>query len=358
MNDLNIHSNIHPYKVSFEPDLKFINSLIELEHAVFVIDSKVYDAYQGAFDSINKERLMLIDAVEENKTYEYVSHLFEFLMVLKCKKNTHLISIGGGIIQDISGFTASTLYRGIHWTFIPTTLLAQADSCVGSKTSLNFGNFKNIVGSFYPPHQVHICSAFISSLSEHEINSGCGEIVKFMMLDDRFKPSVDFIAQIINQAIKSGDFLAAIEQSLGVKQSYIKQDEFDTGKRNLFNYGHCFGHALESSSDFRIPHGIAVVYGMIFANIVAHQRGLISQNQCNEWRTKLFDGLLSITPALSELDENKLINALKNDKKRVGEYLTMIIPSSDDVNAIKINNLTEQEVSTALSIFIQSVVTE
>ncbi len=356
MNELLIHSNIHPYKVSFEPDFSFVSTLIEQENAVFIIDRIVFKQYEYEFSSISPERLLLIDAVEENKTYDFVSKLYEFLMSLNCKKNAHLVSIGGGIIQDISGFTASTLYRGVHWTFIPTTLLAQADSCVGSKTSLNFGRFKNIVGSFYPPHQIHICSQFLDSLSEHEINSGCGEIIKFMLLDDRHNICLEFIEKTVLNAVNSGDFLPALEQSLGVKQSYIKQDEFDTGKRNLFNYGHCFGHALESSSDFRIPHGIAVIYGMIFANIVAMSRGLVTQAQCKLWRNTLFDKHLSLVPLESELDKTKIINALKNDKKRIGEFLTMIIPSSKTVDAIKINDLTEQEVLVALDIFLKDVV--
>jgi len=355
MNELTIHSNIHPYKVSFESDFTFISKLIEDPQAIFIIDRNVYHAYEAQFSECNSHRVLLLDALEVNKNIEYVMSIFKFLMALDSKKNTHLVSIGGGVIQDISGFAASTLYRGINWTFIPTTLLAQADSCVGSKTSLNFEQYKNILGSFYPPHQIHICSKFISSLSDDDIHSGCGEIIKFMLLDDRKTIDFEYIKITMKNALITKDFLPAIEESLGVKQSYIRQDEFDTGKRNLFNYGHCFGHALESSSKFRIPHGVAVIYGMIFANIIACHRGLVSSNACNNWFESLFKPYLSVIPTLNELNETQIINALKNDKKRIGQYLTMIIPSTEAIDAIKVNDLTQDEVIKALNVFKQEI---
>lgn len=351
MNNLEIYSNIHPYSVIFEDDLSFIKLLLDDPLAVFVIDKNVHQQYRSVFQTCDESRFLLIDPIEPNKNIEGVFEVYRFLVSKESKKNTHLVSIGGGIIQDISGFAASTLYRGIKWSFVPTTLLAQADSCVGSKTSLNFDQYKNILGSFYPPHFVHICSQFLGSLSINELNSGQGEIIKFMLLDDTKTIDFDFIQKTISDAHVSGDYNVAIQQSLGVKQSYIRQDEFDTGKRNLFNYGHCFGHALEYTSKYRIPHGIAVIYGMIFANVIANARGLVSDEFCLLLLNKLFIAHLSVSVKLTEIESAEIINALKKDKKRTGSGLTMIIPSSDKVDAIKITDLSEEEVIDALNQF-------
>ena len=351
MNSLSIHSNIHSYKVLFETDFSFIKNLIDDPLSVFVIDRLVYEEYISLFEACDTSQVLLLDAIESKKNIESVFDVFRFLVTKTTKKNTHLISVGGGVVQDITGFAASTLYRGIKWTFIPTTLLAQADSCVGSKTSLNFGEYKNILGTFYPPHLIHICSNFLRSLSESEINSGIGEIIKFMLLDDTKNINFNFIEETVTRAHSTGNFNEAIRQSLSVKRSYIKQDEFDTGKRNLFNYGHCFGHALEYSSKYRVPHGIAVIYGMIFANLVALNRDLIDRKFFLLLLQSLYTAYLNVPLKLSDIESEEIINALKQDKKRIGKGLVMIIPSSHRVEAIKITDLSEDEVITCLQQF-------
>ena len=101
---------------------------------------------------------------------------------IPAKRNAKLIAFGGGIVQDVTGFVANVLYRGIHWTFYPTTLLAACDSCIGGKTSLNYKKFKNLLGTFYPPDQIQICTPFFKSLSEKDFESGLGEVVKFNVM--------------------------------------------------------------------------------------------------------------------------------------------------------------------------------
>lgn len=348
MKSLKISSRIHDYEVFFPKDQSFIQELINDQHAVFIIDAVLFELYVDFFDAIESERLMTIDAVEEMKTFEQVFNVYKFLVNRHSKKNLHLVSVGGGIIQDITGFAASTLYRGIRWTFIPTTLLAQADSCVGSKTSLNFEEYKNLVGTFYPPHHIYISDVFVGSLSEQELHSGTGEIVKFLLLDDINQVDIGFIEETVTLANDTKQFSTAISLSLAVKQSYIRQDEFDLGKRNLFNYGHCFGHAIEYASGYRVPHGIAVIYGMILANQVAVHRGYISDNYAVLLYQKLFNPYLSVALDKSDLDSEMIIAALKKDKKRVGKDMTLILPSSEKIEALKVTDLKEKEVIDAL----------
>ena len=119
---------------------------------------------------------------EERKTLETVQELYGHFLGRSAKRNMTLISIGGGILQDISGFAASTLYRGINWVFVPTTLLAQADSCIGSKTSLNYQGYKNLLGTFYPPNEVYIYMPFLATQAELDFYSGLGEVVKLHLM--------------------------------------------------------------------------------------------------------------------------------------------------------------------------------
>ncbi len=158
--------------------------------------------------------------------------------------------------------------------------LAQADSCIGSKTSLNFETYKNILGGFYPPNKIYIQPEFLNTLTKKDFYSGIGEIIKFALLKEEYPKNFQQIIQTVENLKNNKKMLQAIHKTMAVKKAYIDEDEFDTGKRNLFNYGHCFGHALENSSHYKVPpHGIAVTIGMIYSNIVAFKRGLISKKR-------------------------------------------------------------------------------
>ena len=162
---------------------------------------------------------------------------------------------------------ASVLYRGVGWIYVPTTLLAMADSCIGGKTSLNLGSRKNLLGTIYPPNRVIVHAPFVNTLSGDDFASGVGEIVKLHMLGGAGHAEE---LRAILPALMSRETSVvhrATRTSLEVKRDFIEEDEFDRGRRNLLNYGHCFGHALEAASDFAIPHGLAVVVGMRLADL-------------------------------------------------------------------------------------------
>jgi len=138
-----------------------------------------------------------------------------------------------------------------------------------------------------------------------------------------------------------------------IKKYYIDEDEFDTGKRNLFNYGHCFGHALENSSNYKVPHGIAVTIGMIFANIISLNRNLISQKLFDFLNETLFIPNIPIKLKINYFGEEILLKSMKNDKKRVNKNLTIIIPIDEDIRAVKIDDLTENEFTEAYKYLIK-----
>lgn len=159
--DINIKSQLRNYSVNFIGSI--IAPVEELIHndSFFIIDKKILDIYSELFRPIvSSKRYIAINANEHTKTIATCVHLIEILIKEKVRRNHQLVAIGGGVIQDITAFSASITYRGIGWAFIPTTLLAQCDSCIGSKTSINFGENKNLIGNFYPPSAVFIDPSF------------------------------------------------------------------------------------------------------------------------------------------------------------------------------------------------------
>ncbi len=343
MKSLTLNSNIHNYEVSFEDNFQFLKTLIELDKKVFVIDKNVYGLYKKQFKKIKQDELFLLDAIEEKKTLNTVEKIYKFLAKKDAKRNITLISVGGGITQDITGFAASTVYRGIKWIFIPTTFLAQADSCIGSKTSLNFETYKNILGGFYPPHKIYVQTDFLNTLPTQDFYSGVGEVIKFALLKESYPKDFKAIVKMVNNIKVGKDLLKTIKKTMEVKKAYIDEDEFDTGKRNLFNYGHCFGHALENSSHYAIPHGIAVTIGMVYANIVALDRGYISKKRFDYLNKKLLLSNIHMKLNIKYFDQSILLESMKNDKKRVGKDLTIVIPSDDEIRAVKVDDLTFKE---------------
>lgn len=343
MSHLTLNSNIHNYDVYFEENYKFINDLINIEKKAFIIDKNVYELYKELFLEIKEEELYLLNAIEKNKCIKEIEKMYKFLAKFDAKRNITLISIGGGITQDLTGFVASTLYRGIKWIFIPTTFLAQADSCIGSKISLNFESYKNLLGGFYPPNKIFIQPDFLNTLTTKDYFSGIGEVIKFSLLEENYPKNFENIISMVNSLKVAKDRLQTIKKTMQIKKCYIDEDEFDTGKRNLFNYGHCFGHALENSSKYKVPHGIAVTIGMIFANIVSLNRNLISQKLFDFLNETLFIPNIPIKLKINYFGEEILLKSMKNDKKRVNANLTIIIPIDEDIRAEKIDDLTEDE---------------
>jgi len=351
MTSLQIHSNLRDYTVSFEDTFDFLKSMTTIEHKCIMIDSNVATLYKDQFNAVFKEdEVILFDAIEENKTLEYASVLIEQIIAQAAKKNLTIISIGGGITQDLTGFIASTLYRGVNWIFVPTTFLAQTDSCIGSKTSINFKSFKNLLGTFYPPSKIYINPAFLQTLTALDFYSGIGETIKFQLMKEEGNKNFDQIIAIIEKAKEDRTkLLPLIEDNMRVKLSYMEGDEFDQGRRNLLNYGHCLGHALETVTDYYVPHGIAVTVGMIFANAVSLGRRWMNKEFFDHLNEKLFAPNIPLHLEENHFDRERLLQAMKNDKKRIGKALTAIIPDSNFIMQ-KMDNISEDEFDCALNI--------
>lgn len=340
-----IHSGIKQYEVHLVETFDFMQELIPADNQYWVIDRKVYELYQDKlFDKVPEDKVMLIDATETNKTLETAVAICEKMTALSSKRNSRLISVGGGIIQDITGFAANILYRGIHWTFIPTTLLAACDSCIGGKTSLNYKRYKNLLGTFYPPNSIYICPQFFHTLTDADYKSGLGEVVKFNIMYgksglERLEKNLDALLNrkeaVVNQFVQS---------SLEFKKQYIEEDEYDKGIRIHLNYGHTFGHAFETVSAYEIPHGTAVAMGTIVANHISGERGILD----SEMAERMERMLLPLIPAGKiGFEMDAIITAIRKDKKQIDDNLTCVL--LDNTMKLRvIHDLTREEIEIAV----------
>lgn len=321
---MEIESNLKNYTVYIEYSIDFLEKLIKTENAEFVIDRNVYNLYKDSFVGIPEERLYLLDATEENKVIDTALDICEKITEIPAKRNSTLISIGGGITQDITGFVANITYRGINWIFVPTTLLAACDSCIGSKTSLNYKKFKNLLGTFYPPNEIHICSDFFETLTERDFKSGLGEVVKFNIMGgqnglDNIETNIDKLLVRDKQVVNT-----FVESSLNFKKPYIEADEFDKGERIKLNFAHTFGHAIEVITEYKIPHGTAVAIGMIIANHISYKRGYLSEDVVTRSEQVLLK-VIDIDVSLLEKPLEEYLKAIRKDKKQVNTSLTSVL---------------------------------
>jgi len=321
--DFKVKSIVHDYQVQFIDDTKESLQQELKEGDFIIIDETVKNLYSAEIDEfLDDYQYIVIQATENQKSYQELIPIIQHLIDHGFRKNHRLIGIGGGITQDITAFTSSILYRGVDWLFYPTTLLAQGDSCIGSKTSINFGIFKNQIGGFYPPNKILINPSFINTLTNAELKSGLGEMCHYFIVSgkedfERFKN--EYGSALTDKKILAG----IIARSLEIKKSYIEIDEFDRNVRQVFNYGHSFGHAIESMTNYSIPHGIAVSFGMDISNFISVKLGFIPieiRTEIRELLEKIWSGYTIRNIPLDQLQQ-----ALSKDKKNVGQRLGLIL---------------------------------
>jgi 3-dehydroquinate synthase len=318
-----VKSSIHNYEALFIDNTKQALQDELKKGDVIIIDKKVKALYNHELsEALDSCYHISIEATEQQKSYQGVMPVMQELIDNGFRKNHRLIAVGGGITQDVTAFMASILYRGVNWYFFPTSLLAQGDSCIGSKTSINFNQYKNQVGGFYPPNKIFINTAFLDTLSLPELQSGLGEMLHYFIVSGeedfkRFKKDYPL-------ALQNKDVLQdIIARSLAIKKGYIEIDEFDKKERQVFNYGHTFGHAIESLTDYRIPHGIAVSYGMDMANFISVKKGYISEEVRQEVRElvrQIWNGT-----CITDISLDKFTTAISKDKKNVDAQLGLIL---------------------------------
>ena len=264
MRQLKINLKDDSYDIFIENGLidkasEYIKNVYKNKKVYIITDSNVEKFYLNqVMKSLEKEFIVdyvVIPAGEESKCLSVYSNVIEELIKKDIRRNELLLALGGGVIGDLVGFIASTLYRGLPYVSIPTSLLSQMDSSIGGKTGIDFYNRKNIIGCFKQPSLVLIDPLTHKTLEKCEFNNGMGELIKHAVIGNNV-----LFNKLLNKAIIDEDI---IYESLSVKKRVVEVDPFDQGMRMLLNFGHTFGHSIELKMNLK--HGEAVAVGMLMA---------------------------------------------------------------------------------------------
>jgi 3-dehydroquinate synthase len=260
---------------------------------------------------IEKALIIEIKSGEEYKNISTCSFIWEQLTINNFDRNSLLINLGGGVIGDIGGFCATTYKRGLEFIHIPTTLLAMVDASVGGKLGIDFKGFKNQIGLFNNPKAVLISSEFLETLAESELKSGFAEVVKHALISDN-----SLWLKLKNTPFTDLDWEDIIDTSVQIKNKIVLADPFEKGERKKLNFGHTFGHAIESyylEKRTPISHGEAVFMGMILETKISD----LSETDKNEIKNYVLSNFaLPYTPKKSSLHKF-LINDKKNQNGKI-----------------------------------------
>ncbi|MEM2728421.1 MAG: 3-dehydroquinate synthase [Candidatus Bathyarchaeia archaeon] len=293
-----------------------------------ITDSALRDVYgRSLLNRFCEEGLSacLIDfpAGEESKNLDTVSYLARELLRNNIDRKSAVITLGGGVVGDVGGFTASIFMRGIPYIQVPTTLTAQVDSSIGGKTGVNTNEGKNLLGSFYQPRRVYIDPLLLRTLPRREFISGLAEVVKYGVIYDRsffeyLERNTDRIKNLNEEAL-----IYIIKRSCEIKKTIVEEDPFEENKRSILNYGHTPGHALERLSCYKCLHGEAVSVGMRLSGWVAVRMGFWN---ISEWerQNRLLERLG--LPLKMEFDVDEMIKVIYYDKKAEGETIMFVLP--------------------------------
>lgn len=353
-----VNSSPRPYRVTWNDDINPISKINEVlaenKKNLLLIDQQIYALYGSEID-IAPEQIFVANATESFKTMDGVNQLIEFLYQRKFTKSETLVIVGGGIIQDVGGFAAAVYKRGIKWVFFPTTLLAMCDSCIGAKTGINYQKAKNQIGLFSAPFEIFINSNFLKTLPKRDIASGLGEVLKLCITGG------ETLLKLYCESVKEGQVInwmaykPLILSALSVKKSIIEVDEFERHFRKGLNYGHTLGHTIEALSNYHIPHGTAVVIGMMLVNELAYKNGYLSVDD-KIYLNQLCKELISedILSIMQHISVNELLHLLINDKKVEGNEIKLVMPKKTGMLCFvkfQLNDVLMAELSELFAVF-------
>jgi 3-dehydroquinate synthase len=295
---------------------KTLSQIINDEYEVndfIIIDRNVFNLDKNSISKIDNKYFYLFHATEDTKNINSVIKIIDLLFTVQFNKKNKLLVIGGGITQDVGGLVAALYKRGLKWSLIPTTLLSMTDSCIGGKVGVNH-NSKNMLALFCAPNKVIVSNYFIKSLSHDDIISGIGEALKLSLIGG--EESHKYFLENYNE--NNIHYVNIIKMSTSVKKLIIEKDELEVDERKVLNYGHTLGHALESASNYFIPHGIAVMFGMYIINKLFYD----DKYECinNYIIEKIPDKFKNI-----KINYEVFINSILNDKKNNGDNICFIL---------------------------------
>lgn len=286
-----------------------------------VVDSAVVDQVG------DPARHVTLEAREDHKTLGGAERLISALRDRGAGRGDALIAVGGGIVQDVATLTASLYMRGVEWRYAPTTMLAMVDSCVGGKSSINVGPYKNLAGNFYPPAEIVIDPAFIATLRAGDRAGGLCEAMKisFCRGPDSFLRYLELVSDLKDDGTGAAP---VIDHALRAKKWFIEVDEFDQAERRQLNFGHTFAHALEAATGFAVGHGTAVGIGVVAAErlAVTLDGDAAAQPELVAEATRLVRVESGLGARLDGYDKERFRSAFLADKKHGADGLHVILP--------------------------------
>ncbi len=323
------------------------------QRVVIIMDSVVSGLYQekirGSFES--SPLILTFPAGEQHKTRETKQMLEDAMLEAGCGRDTQLIAVGGGVSCDLVGFLASTFCRGISVVYVPTTLMAMVDASIGGKTGVNTPLGKNLIGCFSFPQSVWISVDFLQTLSKEEFLSGMAEVIKHAILTHESACSwlLQNKALILNQ--DSTTLISMIEKSIHFKNQIVQQDPLESGIRQILNFGHTIGHAIEVYEQYQWLHGYAVALGMLIEANISMLLGHLAQDNVDNiivllksfglfpW-SQVLDDVAALEPLLKMDKKNKkqnihvvLLEAIGKIHHEEGHY-SFSVPSDVILKAI------------------------
>lgn len=327
---------------SFQNDycVKFYQLIAEIENQMHcseetfvIIDEKVKNSYHKQLKFLEIYPTYSIKASDSNKSLRRVEDFTNWLIDNQATKSATILAIGGGFVQDIATFASHIYYRGIKWEYIPTTLLSQSDSCIGAKCGLNVMPFKNQLGVLHAPSSVYVIEEFLTTLPKIDRASGFGEILKLSLTGEGQFYS-QFKDYLLNNRISLDNVLPIINQSLKSKKIIIEIDEYENDLRRILNYGHTFGHALEAATNNKVPHGVAVLFGIDLINFLGLRWGITAEKYYKDINNLIKSAFPDIL--IPKVSTNELINGIRKDKKIINGQIYFAILNSPG-NIIMVN---------------------
>ncbi|HWY07934.1 MAG TPA: 3-dehydroquinate synthase [Candidatus Acidoferrales bacterium] len=268
----------------------------------------------------------LFDDAESEKNLQSVEGLAQSLVSAGADRHALIVAIGGGVVGDVGGFVAASYLRGVALVHVPTTLVAQVDSAIGGKTGVNLPEGKNLVGAFYPPRLVLADPELLATLPEREFRGGLAEVIKYGVIADA--RLFVFLEKQMDAILRrdSGALEHVIRRSIQIKAQVVSKDEKESGLREILNFGHTFGHALESVTRYRrFQHGEAVAWGMMCAALLGHEVAGTPADEVS--RIVALVRRMGPLPPWPDVKPKEILSAMCSDKKaREGKLRFVLAP--------------------------------
>lgn len=317
------------FSTSFGDLLSELDTLeIENRKVCIITDSHVASIYGDEIMNIlkgncRKNVLFSFPAGEESKNLATVKDIYTFLIKESFDRKDLLIALGGGVVGDITGFTAATYLRGVDFVQIPTSLIAQSDSSIGGKTGVDFDGYKNMVGAFYMPKLVYMNVSVLKSLDDRQFFNGFAEVMKHGLIKDAifYEWLLDHMYEICDR--DTDTLLEMVQKSCLIKKLVVEKDPTEKGERALLNFGHTIGHAIEKYKNFSLSHGECVALGAVAASFISWKHGWLSMEEYYEIRDMFVPFNLPIS--VEDIDPQEILRLTKSDKKMEGDSIKFVL---------------------------------